>query len=333
MVDDEEDLVWITSKQMARARPEIILEGFLDPLEALERIRESPPDLLVSDVQMPKMNGLELLIAARRVVPNLPVVVITAFGTAEVKHEVMKRGSVSYLEKPFSFASFLEVIDPILAARSGFSGAISLPMLPDLVQIYALSSSTGALRIDRGGQTGAIWFERGQIVHAECGDLRGEEAFHALIAWQGGRFWLETASASPERTITDSWQTLLIEGCRRLDEATAMRKEDVPALRKSDWEGLEKVLRDGLPGAWVEAIAEDVDTEACRAAAGLLAPVRELPGMTERGIVELVSSSSGIAVFWDRANGILAVGDDVSSRSGLTRLRNAVVSGARSLWP
>ncbi|MCK6682379.1 MAG: response regulator [Thermoanaerobaculia bacterium] len=332
MVDDEEDLVWITSKQMARTRPEISFEGFLDPIEALERIKQAPPDVLISDVQMPAMNGIELLIAARRVVPTLPVIIITAFGTSEVRHEVMKRGSVEYLEKPFSFSALLEVVDRILAARTGFSGSISLPMLPDLVQIYALSASSGALRIDRGGETGAIWFDRGQVVHAEKGELLGEEAFYSLIGWQGGRFWLEKGAVPPGRTITDAWQTLLIEGCRRLDEAAA---KDVPAAEPAiqDWAVISRLLRESLNGAQVLDVPLDGSSPLSEAVKAVTAQAREIPAVTGRAVLELSGTVNGMAVIWDEKSGAVVASDDISSRPSLTRFRSAIESGVRSLWP
>ncbi|MCK6682372.1 MAG: hypothetical protein L6R30_08135 [Thermoanaerobaculia bacterium] len=133
---------------------------------ALGVFRRTSPSVRCPGKPAGPTRGIELLIAARRGVPTLPVIIIAAFGTSEVRHEVMKRGSVEYLERPFSFSALLEVVDRILAARTGFSGSISLPMFPDLVQIYALSASWGALRIDRGGETGAVWSNWGHVVHA-----------------------------------------------------------------------------------------------------------------------------------------------------------------------
>src|SRR5689334_7150367 len=75
--------------------------------------------------------------------------------------------------------------------RTGFSGAISLPLLPDLIQIYTVSLANGALTIRRGVDQGTIWFEQGQMVHAECGDLVGEEAVYQLLHWENGHFSLD----------------------------------------------------------------------------------------------------------------------------------------------
>lgn len=106
----------------------------------------------------------------------------------------------------------------VLLPPAGFSGAISLPLLPDLIQIYTVSMADGALTIRRGTQAGTIWFDQGAMVHAVCGDLTGEEAVYRLLQWHDGQFSLDRDAKAPLRTITASWQKVLMEGCRRLDE-------------------------------------------------------------------------------------------------------------------
>jgi len=105
--------------------------------------------------------------------------------------------------------------------RHGFTGAISLPVLPDLIQVYTTAMTTGALTIRRGLDTGTIWIDRGSMVHAVCGDLSGEEAVYRLLEWRDGEFSLDAGTQAPARTIAASWQAVLMEGCRRLDEAGA----------------------------------------------------------------------------------------------------------------
>ncbi len=222
MVDDEEDLVWSTARRLRRDRPDLDLVGFADPQAGLAELRQRPADLLITDLRMPGMNGLELMMQARATAPELPVVVITAYGGPEVIAQVRGSSAVEYLEKPFAFPALVACIDRLLERRQGFSGAISL-LLPDLIQIHTQSLATGALHIRRGDERGSIWFERGAIVHASCGEERGDTAVYRLLHWQGGAFELEAGALAPEVTITAGWQEVLMEGCRRLDEELRRR--------------------------------------------------------------------------------------------------------------
>lgn len=121
-----------------------------------------------------------------------------------------------------------------LLQRAGFSGAISLPLLPDLIQIYTVALADGALTIRSGTERGTIWFERGEMVHAECGEVTGEEAVYQLLRWHNGQFSLDAGARATQRTITSGWQSVLMEGCRRLDEdgAAEPRVRVATALRE-----------------------------------------------------------------------------------------------------
>lgn len=230
-VDDQEDIVWSTTKLMARKCPELEVEGFTDPAAALAALQKHPPDIMVTDLRMEEMSGLELLVEARKVVPDLPVILVTAYGGPDVTAALQGRSLVDYLEKPVRTETLVASIERLLTRSEGFSGAISLPMLPDLIQVYTLTRTTGALSIRRGGSSGTIWFEDGSIVHASCDERRGETAVYELLSWQGGEFSLDTRAVPPERTITASWQEVLLEGCRLLDEAG---REDVAGAEPED---------------------------------------------------------------------------------------------------
>jgi CheY-like chemotaxis protein len=343
MVDDEEDLVWSTARQMARERPEVSFEGVTDPEDALARIRSGPPDLLITDVRMPKMSGLALLLAAREVAPDLPVIVVTAYGSPEVRTQVQRAGSVQYLEKPFAFQSLLDATDRALTRPTGFSGAISLPMLPDLIQIYALSQMTGAVRIVRAGEAGAVWFEKGDIVHAACAGLEGPEAFYRLLTWEGGTFSMDPGVSPPRRTIDSGWQELLVEGCRRMDEAqrgeppTPAEGPAVPAsLLAEVWSALRPLVSESSPNALVVGAALEADSAAAlqggtdasgwpQAVTGLLDVVDRLGAGSGYGAVECVASDVGVVVAWDRASKCaLAVSDELRGASGVSRFRSNV---------
>lgn len=69
--------------------------------EALDRVAVQRPDVLVSDLKMPGMNGVELLAQVRRIDDELPVILMTAFGSVQTAVEAMKLGAFDYLTKPF----------------------------------------------------------------------------------------------------------------------------------------------------------------------------------------------------------------------------------------
>ncbi|HAY21502.1 MAG TPA: Fis family transcriptional regulator, partial [Desulfobacterales bacterium] len=83
---------------------------------ALTLIRQAPPDLVIMDVRMPGMSGLEAFKTMHDLEPKLPVVIMTAFGTTETAIEATKLGAYDYILKPFEIPDILVIIGQALEA-------------------------------------------------------------------------------------------------------------------------------------------------------------------------------------------------------------------------
>jgi CheY-like chemotaxis protein len=86
-----------------------------DGSEALKRMRESEPDLIVTDLQMPNRNGLELVAAVRMHHPNVPIILMTGHGSEDLAVEALHRGAANYVPKPQIGERLLESVDEALA--------------------------------------------------------------------------------------------------------------------------------------------------------------------------------------------------------------------------
>jgi DNA-binding NtrC family response regulator len=115
IVEDEPKMRRLLELQLAE-------EGFNariapDAESALQILTKEPPDVVVTDLKLPGMNGLEFLQAVKRVNADLPVVIMTAFGTVESAVDAMKAGASDYVLKPFSLAELVLVIRKELASH------------------------------------------------------------------------------------------------------------------------------------------------------------------------------------------------------------------------
>src|SRR5580765_4169023 len=88
-----------------------------DAETGLKLLRENPVDLVLTDLKLPGMNGLEFLQTIKRENEALPVIVVTAFGSIETAVEAMKAGASDYVLKPFSLAEIRIVIHKELDVR------------------------------------------------------------------------------------------------------------------------------------------------------------------------------------------------------------------------
>lgn len=219
LVDDEESLVWSLASRLMKLRPHYEVETAPDGEVALAMMQARSFDLLVADVRMPGMSGIDLVLAARKIRPDLPVVVMTAYKTEGVK-KLAGASATSFLQKPFEFEKLLEYVDQEFATvAQGFSGAISVQTLPDVVQLYVLSNTSGVLSVLGKHGLGRMWFERGAITHATTPTDQGDAAFYEIMTWRGGQFGMTPIDTPYERTIHSTWQELLMESVRLLDES------------------------------------------------------------------------------------------------------------------
>jgi DNA-binding NtrC family response regulator len=98
VVDDDESLRWVTQAQLQQSGYDVAAAA--NAASALEQIRNLPADLVITDLKMPGMSGLELLKEIRAGYPEIIVIMVTAFGTVENAVEAMKAGAYDYITKP-----------------------------------------------------------------------------------------------------------------------------------------------------------------------------------------------------------------------------------------
>ena len=113
IVDDEQSL--LTTLELLFSRKGYEVETALGGREGLARLSEgNPPDLLISDVKMPEVDGIQILRAAKKLDPYLPVVLITAHADLQVAIEACNEGAYYFLEKPFENKHLLEICQEAL---------------------------------------------------------------------------------------------------------------------------------------------------------------------------------------------------------------------------
>jgi|SRR5215471_15802761 len=89
----------------------------------LQALREEPFDLIILDKEMPGVTGFDLLPLLRREFPDVPVLLVTAFGGRRVESSAIRLGAASYLEKPFRLSQLREAVDDLLLGTPGEPGA------------------------------------------------------------------------------------------------------------------------------------------------------------------------------------------------------------------
>jgi CheY-like chemotaxis protein len=211
------------------SQPEVTVSN--SGARAIALLESEPFGLLITDLRMPKMDGLQVLSIVRRKYPQLRIIVLTAVVDEEYRSRAYALGVDLFWQKPGSpeeFSQFKDCIESLLgreaAPEGGFRGMQSKSLV-DLIQLECLSHSSTILRISQGASTGKIWIKEGEIIDSATGDFTGEEAFRQILSWKTGNFEILPPEADRIRTITNSSQGLLLDSVQAMDEWRGQQTE------------------------------------------------------------------------------------------------------------
>lgn len=218
IVDDEETLTWSMAKSLSKDKDKYEVFIANNGKEALNLLKKNRIDLVISDIRMPDINGLDLLVEIKKSYPQTKVIIMTAYGSSDVQKEANRRGSLFYVEKPFEISDIRKIIIDLIGKKKGFRGKIFGLQLTDIIQMNCLSRLTTALIITKDGEKGVIYLTEGEVIHAECGEENGADAFYKILSWQEGEFVSNIGVTPSVQTIYQNWEHLLVEAMRRNDE-------------------------------------------------------------------------------------------------------------------
>jgi DNA-binding NtrC family response regulator len=120
IVDDESEMRSALCHALTRSG--FSVESAADGTEALLKLKKTSISLVITDLKMPEMSGMEVLGAAKKIVPGIPVIVITAYGSIHNAVEAMQAGAADYLLKPFSFETLETTVKKVLGNNNGSDG-------------------------------------------------------------------------------------------------------------------------------------------------------------------------------------------------------------------
>ena len=186
-------------------------------VEAVDVLDREPIDLVVTDVQMPKMDDFALVSHISQQHPKLPVIVITAHASPPMEHRLNRMGIVSFEKKPIDADALANrIFDLLIGAQSGYLQGISIP---SFLQILQADNKSCSLKITGGDKTGFLHLLDGQVVDAEFEGLRGEDAAIALIAWDESLIIdIQEVVRLKEKTINRNTMFLIMDAVRKKDE-------------------------------------------------------------------------------------------------------------------
>ncbi|UVT17598.1 MAG: sigma-54-dependent Fis family transcriptional regulator [Nitrospira sp.] len=142
IVDDEIEALENCRRILSRVSFECVVSS--DPTEALRLIDCEHPGLILTDLRMPKFDGIEVLAAAKRKDPAVQVVLLTAHATVETAVMAMRYGAFDYITKPFTGEDIVRVAQRAFESESSNGAAAAFPRIGTLSERASLYGADGA---------------------------------------------------------------------------------------------------------------------------------------------------------------------------------------------
>ena len=230
IADTEVDYTTLLELRLVNAGYGVILAR--DGEDAFAKATAEHPSLILTEVDLPRKDGFSLIaeLQAGEGTKDIPFVFISRHDDTKSVMRGLDLGAEDYITKPVkvdvlcakvgTMMTRLKAEKKVPAPAAGVSGSLSEMSLPDIIQILGAGRKTGLVTLTDNGKQAQIFLEEGRIVNAKLEDLKGEDAFYKILYWNQGTFTIDPAAEISERLISISNDSLMLEGFRRMDEAS-----------------------------------------------------------------------------------------------------------------
>jgi len=175
--------------------------------EALEVLKEHVVNVILTDLQMPVMDGFELLSILYERYPHLPVLVMTGLAESSHNNTPLSMGALRIIPKPVKLSVLVEQVKE--AADIISNGVIHGITLSNLLQLMDLERKSWTMSVESEQGHGMLYLQNGALIHASVKELEGLKAAYEILKWTGSHVEF-TGVCRVNRTINTPMTELLL---------------------------------------------------------------------------------------------------------------------------
>ncbi len=262
LVDDDREMLLALREGFERYRDSFAVLLAHDGVGAVESLKKNVISLVVTDLKMPRMDGFELLAHIMQYYPDIPVIIITGYSTAQMERLAREGGAVGYIAKPFLIENLARQIMATLRKETE-GGTLHNVSSGMFLQLMEMEQKTCTIRLEdkSTGQKGILFFNEGQLMDARVNDLQGEEAAYKIFAWEQVNLSIQNGCPLRQKKIQSEMQQLILETARRKDEKDALIKPEpkVAAIKAPVGKNVPSFESD--PGDFIRKIRDKIECE------------------------------------------------------------------------
>jgi CheY-like chemotaxis protein len=228
IVDDDPGAVRVLANGIDGALRQFEVLTAHDGREAVEILDRGPVDAIVTDLNMPIMDGFELIAHVTNRSDPVPIVVLSGLSSGEVDERLRPFGGLRVLSKPAGYREVVDVIDELLEQIA--PGRLEGIALASVVQLIEAERRSCNLIVTSGRRKGRLYFESGRLINAFSADFAadGEAAAYDILGWSDTAIAFEALPDEVRREIHTPLQLLLIEVAAVQDQLRERTERSIP---------------------------------------------------------------------------------------------------------
>jgi len=224
IVDDDPVQARALQRSFAKQRPDLTVVTAPNGEAARRLIEERRIDVVLTDLQMPEMDGFELLAWVQRERDDVPVFAMSAYGDDRTGPRLRELGACEYFAKPLDERAV--VAEVMEALNQAVHGLVHNVTLASFLQLLEMERKSCTLMVTCDEKRGTLSLRQGALVGAQAGDLEGEAAAIAIVAWPNPSIRISRSVSPVGVAIQSSLGFIVMEAMRLQDEATRANGTD-----------------------------------------------------------------------------------------------------------
>jgi len=216
IVDDDAVQARALARAFSQMRPELTVLTATSGLDATRLMSERGVDLVLTDLQMPEMDGFELVAWVLSHCPDVAIFTMSAFGTEQTASRLESLGAIEYFTKPLDAKLALARLSEALS--QSVHGHVQNVSLASFLQLMEMERKTCSLTIRSDDKLGVLVVRKGELIDARSGELFGEDAAVAIIAWPNSSITISRHGETGPAVIQKPLGFIVMEAMRIQDE-------------------------------------------------------------------------------------------------------------------
>lgn len=216
IVEDDPEQVRALSRAFAKLRPDLTIETATNGVSATKVLSERSVDAVLTDLQMPEMDGFELLAWMHNNQPNVSVFTMSAYEVNGSAARLSGLGANDHFSKPLDERAVITRLGEALS--QSVHGVVHNVSLASLLQLLEMERKSCALNVLCDDKTGVLCIEKGVLTAAQTGEMTGEAAAIAIIAWPNPSIAITRRGQAGPPVIQSSLGFIVMEAMRIQDE-------------------------------------------------------------------------------------------------------------------